>query len=140
VNFLLDTNVISEWTKPRPNGGVVQWLSDAEEDRLFLSVVTIAELRHGVERLPAGARRARLGIWVSEAVPARFEGRVLPIEIEIATAWGRMMARARLRGRVLSIMDGFMAATAQRHDMTLVTRNVADFEALDVRLLSPWTD
>ena len=139
MNFLLDTNVISEWTKPRPNGGIVQWLSEADEDRLFLSVVTIAELRYGVERLQPGARKARLGNWVSEAVPARFEGRVLPIEVEIATTWGRMMAWARLRGRVLSIMDGFMAATAQRHEMTLVTRNVADFEALEVRLLNPWT-
>src|SRR5215210_1866149 len=79
VNYLLDTNVVSEWTKPRPDPGVTDWLADADEDRVYLSVVTLAELRHGVERLADGARKARLDRWLTDELLLRFEGRVLAI-------------------------------------------------------------
>jgi predicted nucleic acid-binding protein len=138
VTFLLDTNLVSEWTKPRPDPGVIEWLAMADEDRLFISVVTLAELRHGIERLPSGARRKRLDAWLNDELPARFEGRTLPIDTETAHAWGRLMARAQTTGRTLAAMDGFIAATATRHELTLVTRNVADFEALGIRLENPW--
>ena len=138
MNFLLDTNVISEWTKPRPDSGVVTWLAEADEDRIFLSVVTLGELRHGVERMPAGARRDRLDAWLTGQIPTRFEGRILPIDPNTADSWGRIMARGQSLGRPIGIMDGFIAASAEQHDLTLVTRNVADFEALGTRLLNPW--
>ncbi len=138
MNFLLDTNVVSEWTKQRPNAGVVAWLAEADEDRVFISVVTLAELRHGIERLPAGARRGRLDAWLSEDLPFRFEARVLPVDTGTANAWGKVMARGQAAGRPVSTMDAFIAATAEQHDLTLVTRNVSDFEALNVRLLNPW--
>jgi predicted nucleic acid-binding protein len=77
VSFLLDTNVVSEWTRPRPNAGVIKWLTECDEDSVFLSVVTIAELRHGIERLSAGRRRNRLDAWLREELVLRFEGRVL---------------------------------------------------------------
>ncbi len=89
MNFLLDTNVVSEWTKPRPNVGVVTWLAEMDEDRVFISVVTLADLRHGIERLPAGARRDRLDAWLSEDLPFRFETRVLPIDARTANTWER---------------------------------------------------
>ena len=73
MSFLLDTNVVSEWVKPRPHPGVITWLAEADEDRVFLSVVTLAELRHGVERMAAGSRRARLDVWLREELPLRFE-------------------------------------------------------------------
>lgn len=139
MNFLLDTNVVSEWTKPRPDGGVVAWLAEADEDRVFISVVTLAELRYGVERMPAGARRNRLDTWVKEQLPVRFEQRVLPIDSETADAWGRVMARGKTAGRPVGIMDAFIAATAERHRLTLVTRNVADFDALGVGIINPWS-
>jgi predicted nucleic acid-binding protein len=139
VNFLLDTNVVSEWTKPRPDGGVVAWLAETDEDRVFISVVTLAELRYGVERMPAGARRNRLDTWVKEQLPARFEERVLPIDSETADAWGRVMARGKTAGRPVGTMDAFIAATAERYRLTLVTRNVADFDALGVGLINPWS-
>jgi len=140
VNFLLDTNVVSEWTKPRPDTGVVTWLAEADEDRVFISVVTLAELRHGIERLPAGARRDRLDAWLTEQVPARFEARVLPVDAETANFWGRVMARGQAGGRPVGSMDAFIAATAERHDLTLITRNVSDFDALGIRLINPWSN
>jgi predicted nucleic acid-binding protein len=139
VNFLLDTNVVSDWVKPHPDAGVVAWLADADEDRVFISVITLAELRHGVERLPRGARRNRLDEWLTEQVPARFESRVLSVNAEVASVWGQLMVRRQAVGRPIATMDAFIAATALCHNMTLVTRNVADFAALDVCLLNPWS-
>ena len=138
MNFLLDTNVVSEWTKPRPDAGLVAWLADADEDRIFLSVITIAELRHGIERLPAGARRRRLDTWLTKQVPLRFEARLLVVDAETANIWGQVMARGRAAGHPPGTMDAFIAATVLRHEMTLVTRNIADFETLGVRRISPW--
>jgi predicted nucleic acid-binding protein len=140
VNFLLDTNVVSEWTKQRPDAGVVAWLAEVDEDRVFISIVTLAELRYGVERLPAGARRERLDAWLTQDLPVRFEARMLPVDAGTANAWGKVMARGQAAGRPVGTMDAFIAATAEQHDLTLVTRNITDFEALKVRLVSPWRD
>lgn len=140
MNFLLDTNVVSEWTKQRPDAGVVAWLAEVDEDRVFISIVTLAELRYGVERLPAGARRERLDAWLTQDLPVRFEARMLPVDAGTANAWGKVMARGQAAGRPVGTMDAFIAATAEQHDLTLVTRNITDFEALKVRLVSPWRD
>lgn len=139
MTFLLDTNAISEVIKPRPNPGVMDWLSSADEDTLYLSVITLAELRHGVERLAAGSRRASLDRWLSADLPDRFEGRILPVDARTADAWGRCIARAQTEGRTIGAMDGFIAATAMQHQLTLVTRNLADFQPVSVQLFCPWT-
>ena len=139
MSFLLDTNVVSEWTKPRPNAGVVQWLAEVDEDEVFLSVVTFAELRHGIERLPPGARRRRLDEWLRHDLPVRFEARIVGVDGAIADEWGRLVARREARGRPISAMDALIAATVQVHDLTLVTRNTADFQASVTSLLDPWT-
>jgi toxin FitB len=110
-----------------------------DEDRVYLSVVTLAELRHGVERLADGRRRARLEVWLQLDLTERFAGRVLVVDGAIADAWGRLVARADAAGQPLSSMDGFIAATAQIHRLTLVTRNVKDFTATGVKILNPWT-
>jgi predicted nucleic acid-binding protein len=138
MSFLLDTNVVSEWVKPRPDGGVVAWLREADEDRLFLSVVTLAELRLGIERLPLGTRRSRLDEWIADDLRMRFEGRILTINVLIADAWGRLTAQAQSVGRPIGTMDGFIGATAQVHGLILVTRNVADFAFLANAPLNPW--
>jgi predicted nucleic acid-binding protein len=137
LSFLLDTNVISESAKPRPDAGVLSWLATVNEDEVFLSVITLAELRHGVERMPVGARRSALDEWVTNALPARFANRLLPIDPATADQWGRTIARGQAAGRPLSAMDAFIAATAERHRLTLVTRNVSDFEVTGIRLLNP---
>ncbi|MDE2348109.1 MAG: type II toxin-antitoxin system VapC family toxin [Gammaproteobacteria bacterium] len=139
MNFLLDTNIVSEWTKPRPNAGVVDWLAKVDEDEVFLSVVTFAELRHGIERLAPGARRRRLDEWLRAELPLRFDARIVGVDGAIADEWGRLVARREARGRPFHAMDALIAATAQVHDLTLVTRNTADFEASVPSLLNPWT-
>ncbi len=138
MNFLLDTNVFSEWTRPRPDPGVVAWLAAADEDRIRLSVITLAELRHGVERLGNGARRVRLEAWLAKELPTRFYSRVLPVDEETADLCGRCLARAQAIGRPANTMDAFIAATALRNNLVLVTRNTDDFEKLGVRLVNPW--
>ncbi len=139
MSFLLDTNVVSEWTKPRPNSGVIEWLAHVDEDEVFLSVVTFAELRHGIERLPAGARRKRLDEWLRGELPLRFEGRIVLIDGAIADEWGRVVARHDARGRPIQAMDALIAATARVHGLTLVTRNASDFQASVKSVLNPWT-
>jgi predicted nucleic acid-binding protein len=138
VSFLLDTNAISEWQKPRPNPGLTAWTNSAEEEKLFLSVVTLAEVRYGVERMAIGGRRRRYERWLEHELPLRFEGRILPVSQRIADAWGRIVARCASEGKPISAIDGFLAATAEVHDLTLVTRNVEHFTVLK-SLLNPWT-
>ena len=138
MSFLLDTNVVSEWTKPRPNPGVVEWLGQVDEDEVFLSVVTFAELRRGIERLPAGARRERLDEWLRGELPLRFESRIVGVDGAIADEWGRLIAHRETRGRTIHTMDALIAATAQVHGLTLVTRNTEDFQASVKSLLNPW--
>jgi predicted nucleic acid-binding protein len=138
VSFLLDTNVISEWIKPQPDRSVVSWLAQVDEDRVFISVISFAEVRHGVELLPVGRRRERLTHWLAEEVPERFEGRVLAIDQHIAETWGVIMARGQKAGLTPGTMDAFVAATAAAHNLTLVTRNVKDFQRLGIPLFDPW--
>lgn len=138
MSFLLDTNVVSEWVKPRPNTGLTEWLSHVEEDDVFLSVVTFAELRFGVERLAAGGRRKRLDEWLRIELPVRFEQRILLVDGAVADEWGRMVARSAGRGRPIGAMDALVASTAEVHGLTLVTRNARDFEGAVESVLNPW--
>jgi len=138
VNFLLDTNAVSEWAKPRPNPGLIRWMESADEDRLFLSVITLAELHYGVERMPAGVRRTRLERWLRFELAPRFERRFLPVTEEIALVRGRIVALSELAGHTMEVMDAFLAATAQVHELTLITRNTSHFGVLK-GVLSPWS-
>lgn len=138
MSFLLDTNVVSEWVKPQPNPGVIAWLAGADEDRVLISVVTLTELRYGIERLPSGKRRERLDAWLRSELPLRFEMRVLPIDHTVAEACGTLMARSEAAGRSMSAPDGFIAATAQVYKLAIVTRNVSDFASAAVSVVNPW--
>lgn len=138
MSFLLDTNVVSEWVKPQPHPHVVAWLRAVDEDRVFLSVASLAEIRRGVELMSPGRRRDRLVSWLTEDLPARFAGRILDIDGRIADAWGIIMARGKKAGVSPGILDAFFAATAEVHGLTLVTRNVSDFLKLGIPLLNPW--
>jgi toxin FitB len=139
VSFLLDTNVISEAAKPRPDSGVMDWLDSAPEEQLFLSVVSLGELRYGIERLDSGRRKAALDMWLTEQLTPRFEARLLLVDAGTAEQWGRVVARTQAQGRPIAAVDGFIAAHAEQHQLTLVTRNIADFEATGLRLFNPWT-
>ena len=138
MSYLLDTNVVSEWVKPEPASGVVAWLSEVDEDDVFLSVISIAELRRGIELLAAGRRRQRLERWLSEDLADRFHGRILSIDFLVADAWGRITARATRAGRTVGSMDALVAATAEVHGLALATRNTKDFDHFGVSLFNPW--
>ncbi len=138
MNFLLDTNAFSEWVKPRPNPGVIRWMEAVDEDRVFLSVISLAELRYGVERLAPGARRSRLEAWLQDELPLRFEGRILPVDDNVAGAWGRALACGEALGRPLGAVDAFLAATAETHNLILVTGDVSHFPVLK-NVLNPWS-
>jgi predicted nucleic acid-binding protein len=138
VSFLLDTNVIFESAKSRPNAGVMGWLASTAEEQLFLSIVSLAELRHGIERLDNGRRKAALDAWLREELPARFGARLKLADADTADQWGRMVARTQSLGRLIEPMDAWIAAIALQHNLTLVTRNTEDFETTEVRLFNPW--
>ena len=138
MNCVIDTNVVSEWMRPAPDPQVMSWLDRLDEDAAHLSVVTLGELRFGVEKLPAGQHRQRLDDWLSVRLAERFEGRVLAVDAEIADTWGRLTAACAMAGRPLSAPDGLVAATALCHDLTVVTRNVKDFEPTGVAVHNPW--
>ena len=140
MTYLLDTNVVSEWARPHPNPGVVRWLADVDEDRVYISVLTFGELRRGVDRLTPGRRRHRLDTWLSEELADRFVDRVLPMDQDVADVWGRLLAHSESAGRPVGAVDGLIAATAEHHGLEVVTRNVKDFESTGVRLLNPWSD
>jgi predicted nucleic acid-binding protein len=140
VSFLLDTNVVSEWVKSRPDRGVVAWLAAVDEDQVFISVVALAELRYGIERMTAGSRRNRLARWLQDDLPPRFDGRILSIDYIVADVWGKVVARSEAAGRPIGAMDAFIAATAEAHGLILVTRNVSDFEATIKAIINPWAN
>jgi predicted nucleic acid-binding protein len=125
--------------KPHPDPGVVAWLADVDEDRVFISVITLAELRQGIERMDDGSRRKRLDEWLRQELQLRFEDRVLSIDAIVADAWGKLVARRGAVGRSIEPMDAFIAATAQVHEMALVTRNVSDFKSSVKAIVNPWS-
>jgi len=139
VRLLLDTNVLSEVTKPTPDPTVLEWLDQLDEDRSFISVVSIAEIRRGVALMDEGRKRETLAKWLAQDLPQRFEQRVLHVDEPIALAWGDLMALAKRRGRGLSSMDGLIAATATAKQLTLATRNTKDFEGFGIDLFDPWS-
>ncbi len=139
MSLLLDTNVVSEAIKPQPNPGVIAWMQTVDEDSVYLSVVTLTELRYGIERLAAGSRRKRLEEWLQRELPLRFDGRILPVDGAIADMAGRMVARSEAAGRPMEAMDALIAATVEVHGLTLVTRNQSDFKAVLKTTLNPWS-
>lgn len=139
MTYLLDTNVVSEWAKPRPDAGLMSWLASVDEDRVFLSVISLAELRRGIDRMTHGRRRNRLNAWLRDELPLRFESRVLAIDGAVADQWGKLVARRESIGRPIGAMDAFIAATAAVHALALVTRNVDDFRSSLSGIINPWT-
>jgi len=139
VKYLLDTNVVSELVKPAPDAGVVRFLANADDNAVALSVITLAELRYGIERLAPGAKRAQLTKWLEDELPRRFDRRILRIDDVTAAEWGKTMARAERAGRPMSEMDAWLAALASVYHLVLVTRNVGDFSGFPGEIHNPWS-
>lgn len=135
MNFLVDTNVVSEIARPRPDRAVLGWFESVADHTLYLSVLSIGEIRKGVEKLPDGKRRKELKVWLEEALPAWFGPRLLPVDRAVADQWGTLMAAS---ARPLPAIDSLLAATALTHGLVIVTRNVADFAVAGLKVLNPW--
>ena len=135
MSYLVDTNVLSEGVRPRPNPRVVQWLDGVPKSAVHVSVLTLGELRQGVERLGGGPRRERLRGWLEQELPAWLERRLLDVDASVADRWGRILADA---GRPVPAIDGLLAATALTHNLRMVTRNVRDFAFDGLEIVNPW--
>lgn len=136
--FLLDTNVVSELIKPKPEPKVQQWIDSTDENLLYLSVLTLGEVRKGIAVLSSASRRASLEAWLNNDLVLRFSGRILSIDQEVADRWGWITGKAVIAGLSLAVIDGLLAATAMHFNMTLVTRNTKDVAATGAATFNPW--
>ena len=137
--YLLDTNIISELIKPRPEPKVSRWVDSVEEATLWLSVLTLGEIEKGIAALPHAPKRQRLRLWLESELVPRFEGRILPIDGAVARKWGRLTGALEARSKAgLPVVDGLLAATGLVHDLVLVTRNSKHVAATGVEVFNPW--
>ena len=138
MTFLLDTCVISDLVAGRPDPGVVQWVDSIDEGKLFLSVVTIGEVKRGIEKLIAPDRREVLSEWLEDELLVRFRDRILPIDTSVMLVWGKLVADLEKQGKPMPAVDSLLAATALQGGLALVTRNEADFAHCGVVVINPW--
>lgn len=134
--YLLDTNCISELLRPKPDPLVLKWFDAADEATLYLSVLTLGEIRKGVAALPESKRKVSLDTWIEVDLRVRFAGRILPIDEPIAERWGVIAAEGKRRGKALAVIDGLIAATALHHNLVVVSRNATDFPP--AKVFNPW--
>jgi len=135
MSYLLDTNVISETVRRQQNEMVIGWLEKVPSEALFVSVLTLGEIRKGVERLADKTRREKLRLWLEHDLPAWFEGRVLSVDLAVADRWSRLLAEV---GRSVPTIDSLLAATALHHELRLVTGNAEDFNYPGLEVINPW--
>ena len=138
MSYLIDTCSISELVKKKPNPNVVKWFSDHDELSMFVSVLTFGELRKGIEKLDDSEKKNELNQWVKEDLSNRFKNRVLNISMKEVNKWGEVLATAEENGTPLPAIDSLIAATAQVHDLTVVTRNTKDMKGTGAELTNPW--
>ncbi|MCL2661229.1 MAG: type II toxin-antitoxin system VapC family toxin [Acidobacteriaceae bacterium] len=136
--ILVDTNVISEPLKPAPDPRVMAWIEAQDVETLFLSAITVAELRFGVAALPPGKRRSIYEDRIEHKVLPVFTGRVLPFDLEATPGYASLMARAKASGRTIHKPDSYIAATAAAHGLIVATRDVTPFEAAGLHVINPW--
>lgn len=137
MSYLVDTNVLSELRRREPNVGVVDWFAQRPATTLYLSVLTLGEIRKGIDPLPDDERKLKLLDWLEVELPAFFSSRILPIDAAVADRWGRLIAQA---GRPRPAIDSLLAATAVTHGLKFVTRNACDFDFPGLDVINPWRD
>ena len=138
IRFLLDTCLLSELVKPRPEQKVVDWVAGQNEESLFLSVLTLGELQKRIRKCPDAQRKSKLQAWLDSDLVARFQNRLLPVCEQVSLTWGRLSGDAELRGQPLPVTDLLLAATGVVHGLTVVTRNVRDLDRCSVTVFDPW--
>ena len=138
MNYLLDTCVFSEFTRRKSDEKVVHWMDGIDEEKLFLSAVTIGEIQRGIERLPDSHRKTGLLVWMNNGLMDRFGQRILPLDTQTMFLWGSLTARMENSGHPMPAMDSLIAATALQNSLILATRNVSDFLPCGVQVINPW--
>lgn len=138
MSYLLDTCVISELVGPQPDLAVVQWVDSVQEEELFLSAITIGEIKKGIAKLTDSKRKRRLVGWLRDDLLARFRDRILPIDVAVMLVWGQLAADLEKRGRPMPAIDSLIAATCLGGGLSLVTRNESDFAYSGVDVINPW--
>lgn len=138
MRYLLDTCVISELVSKKPETAVINWIDNLDDEHLYLSVITIGEIKKGIEKLPDSDRKDALASWLEEDLLNRFQGRVLAVETAVMLTWGALTAKLEQQGHPMPAIDSLIAAIALHGSLTLVTQNMQDFEAADIPLLNPW--
>lgn len=140
MKYLLDTCVISELVAKRPHQQVIDWIDQLDPDSVYLSVITIGEIRKGIEKLPTSRRKATLETWLSDELLIRFQDRILAIDTAVTLVWGQLIGSLELEGKNIAAIDSLIAAIALHNRCTLVTRNENDFKYADVTIVNPWTE
>lgn len=138
MNYILDTNVVSELVTHEPDQNVVSWIDSIDSESVFLSSITIGEIKKGIEKLPDSKRKKTLASWLEEDLLVRFRGRILPLDTPVLLTWGRLVASLESEGKPIPAIDSLLAATASQTGFTLVTRNTGDFEPAGISVLDPW--
>ena len=135
MSYLLDTNIVSETVRRNPNKAVIAWLDRLPGEALYVSVLTLGEIRKGIEALTDRKRREKVRLWLEYELPVWFEGRVLPVDLAVADRWGRLLAEV---GRPVPTIDSLLAASALYHELRLVTRNSGDFDYPGLEVINPF--
>lgn len=138
MKYLLDTCVISELVRPQPALVVVEWLRQQSEQDLFLSALTFGEIEKGIEKVASSDRKRKLSLWVEQDLKQRFENRIIPIDLAVATEWGRVQGACEKKGLSMPAIDGLIAVSALVYQCVVVTRNTGDMRQSGVQLLDPW--
>lgn len=140
MNYLLDTCLISELAKSKPDEKVVDWVLSENEAGFYVSILTFGELHKGIEKLPESKKKDELRSWIEDELKNRFQNRIIDIDMRVSILWGKIQCIAEKKGNPIPAIDSLIAATALAHDLTVVTRNVSDMEQSGVRLLNPWAN
>jgi tRNA(fMet)-specific endonuclease VapC len=140
MRYQLDTCVISELVARHPNKRVIDWIDNVDPETVYLSVITIGEIRKGIEKLPDSKRRSMLEEWMRDELLVRFSGRILPVDLDVILVWGQMVGRLELSGKKMAAMDSLIAAIALCGNLSLVTRNEDDFKHSGIQILNPWKE
>ncbi len=140
MNYVLDTDVISELIAKQPNAQVIDWIDHLDPRTVYLTVITIGEIRKGIEKLPASMRKEMLTDWLETDVLLRFHGNILALTTDVMLVWGELTGRLEMEGKSLSAIDSLIAAIALHGQYTLITRNEYDFQYTGISVINPWKE
>ena len=138
MNYLMDTCVLSEFTRRVPEEKIIEWVKSIDEDMLFVSTITIGEIKNGIESLPDSHRKNDLLVWLNDGVIGRFGQRILSLDTQTLLVWGGLRARTNKIGTKMAVFDSLIAATALQNNLIVATRNTPDFISSGVQLINPW--